>query len=45
MDDVGLLIIGSKFRQDISTLLASASKSITNKLYVQVAAELDLLEV
>ncbi|VDK75973.1 unnamed protein product [Litomosoides sigmodontis] len=45
MDDVGLLIIGPKFRQHIGTLLASASKSITNKLYVRVAVELDLLEV
>ncbi|VBB31255.1 unnamed protein product [Acanthocheilonema viteae] len=45
MDDAKLLVIGPKFRQDIDTLLANASKTITNKLYVRVAAELDLLKV
>ncbi|CAG9535552.1 unnamed protein product [Cercopithifilaria johnstoni] len=45
MDDVRLLVIEPKFRKDIGTLLANASKTVTNKLYVRVAAELDLLEV
>ncbi|EJW71670.1 hypothetical protein WUBG_17424 [Wuchereria bancrofti] len=45
MDDIALLVIGPKFMQDIGILLASISKTITNKLYVRVAAELDLFEV
>lgn len=45
MDDVRLLVIGPKFRQDIDGLLANVSKTVTNKLYVRVAAELDLFEV
>uniref|UniRef100_A0A915Q3W2 Cytidyltransferase-like domain-containing protein n=1 Tax=Setaria digitata TaxID=48799 RepID=A0A915Q3W2_9BILA len=45
MDDVGLLVIGPEFQQDIGALLVKASKTITNKLYVRVAAELDLFEV
>uniref|UniRef100_A0A0R3RRY8 CTP_transf_like domain-containing protein n=1 Tax=Elaeophora elaphi TaxID=1147741 RepID=A0A0R3RRY8_9BILA len=45
MDDVGLLVIGPKFLQEIGTALANAAKTVTNKLYVRVAAELDLFEV
>ncbi|VIO96050.1 dephospho-CoA kinase family protein [Brugia malayi] len=45
MDDIGLLVIGPKFIQDIDILLANVSKTITSKLYVRVAAELDLFEV
>uniref|UniRef100_A0A1I7VD65 CTP_transf_like domain-containing protein n=1 Tax=Loa loa TaxID=7209 RepID=A0A1I7VD65_LOALO len=45
MDDVGLLVIGPKFLQDIGIVLANASKTVTNKLYVRVATELDLFEV
>ncbi|VDO46632.1 unnamed protein product, partial [Onchocerca flexuosa] len=45
MDDVGLLIVGPKFLQNIATVLADASKTITDRLYVRVAAELDLFEV
>ncbi|KAM3720659.1 Bifunctional coenzyme A synthase [Dirofilaria immitis] len=45
MNDVGLLVIGPKFSQNIANVLANASKTITNRLYVRVAAELDLFEI
>lgn len=45
MDDVGLLVIEPKFLQNIADHLANASKTVTNRLYVRVAAELDLFQV
>ncbi|VDN02125.1 unnamed protein product [Thelazia callipaeda] len=45
MEDIGLLVIGPKYSQNISTVLAHASSVISRKLYVKVATELDLFEI
>ncbi|MCP9260419.1 Bifunctional coenzyme A synthase [Dirofilaria immitis] len=42
MNDVGLLVIGPKFSQNIANVLANASKTITNRLYVRILSKVYL---